>query len=199
MMQQSAVQPNSPESCGDLMASGIASTPEPTAVEPDDRWYLAQLKPSGFDRARTNLARQGFASFMPMQKVTRPRCERFSEISRPLFPGYLFVRIPPDQTRWRAINSTYGVARLVALRDRYPSVVPSALIAGLRARCDLNGRLVPVNDLHAGTRVRIVSGPFADTIATIDAVPEAGRAWVLMEMMGQTIRTAVTPRDLERV
>ena len=31
-------------------------------------WYVAQLKPNGFDRAVANLTRQGFQTFMPMQK-----------------------------------------------------------------------------------------------------------------------------------
>ena len=31
-------------------------------------WYVAQIKPNGFDRAVANLAQQGFESFMPMQQ-----------------------------------------------------------------------------------------------------------------------------------
>ena len=69
------------------------------ATAENDHWYLVQLKPGGFERARVNLARQGFASFMPMQEVTRKKLNRFTHETRPLFPGYLFVRVSPDKPR----------------------------------------------------------------------------------------------------
>lgn len=179
------------------LPSNHAAHPAQAPKVKNDHWYLAQLKPGGFARAKTNLERQGFGSFMPMQVVTRTLAGRFTRATRPLFAGYLFVRIPPDRPHWRAINSTYGVARLVVLHSAFPTRVPVDLIAGLRARCDVESRLIPASDFAAGERVRIVSGPFADTIVTLEAVPDAGRAWVLLEMMGQTIRAALAPQNLE--
>ncbi|MGR3291347.1 MAG: transcriptional activator RfaH, partial [Paracoccaceae bacterium] len=112
------------------------------ATAENDHWYLVQLKPGGFERARINLARQSFVSFMPMHEVTRKKLNRFVREICPLFAGYLFVRIPPDKPHWRAINCTYGVAHLVALHVGIPTRVPAALIAGLRARCDAESRLI---------------------------------------------------------
>jgi len=80
-----------------------------------DAWYLAQLKPGGLDRAVVNLARQGFDSLMPVREETRRRAGRWRTIAKPLFPGYLFVKVPAGRQDWRAINATYGVSRLVAL------------------------------------------------------------------------------------
>ena len=163
----------------------------------NDHWYLAQLKPGGFARAKTNLERQGFGSFMPMQVVTRTIAGRFTRATRPLFAGYLFVRVAPDRPHWRAINSTCGVARLVAFHSEFPTRVPVDLIADLRARCDVESRLIPASDFEAGERVRVVSGPFADITATLEAIPDAGRAWVLLEMMGRTIRATLALQNLE--
>ena len=86
----------------------------------------------------------------------------------------------------------------MALYAGIPTRVPAALIAGLRARCDVASRLMRATQWPVGARVRIVAGPFAALIATIEAVPESGRAWVLMEMMGQTVRAALAPEVLQR-
>lgn len=182
----------------DIENATVSSTADPNAgvslreaAAADDHWYLAQLKPGGFARARENLERQGFASFMPMLEVTRQRLGQFTTRQVPLFAGYLFVRVPPEASGWRVINSTYGVARLVALHGGYPTPVPAELIAGLRGRCDNRSRLMPPARFEVGAAVRVVAGPFASTLATIESADEAGRVWILMDLMGQKVRTAV--------
>ena len=163
-------------------------------------WFLAQLKPGGFGRARTNLSRQGIDSFMPQRRVTRRRAGRLAEAERPLFPGYLFVRVAPDAQTWRAINATYGVAKLVGFGAAGPAEVPPPLIAGLLARTGPDERLVTrEQEFGVGERVRIVAGPFADMLARIEEIPEAGRIYALLEMMGRSVRTEVAPGHLERL
>src|SRR6056297_554544 len=132
-------------------------------------WYLAQLKPGGFERAVTNLARQGYESFMPMREETRRRAERWDTKLRPLFPGYLFVKVPDDRQQWRSINATYGVSRLVALDAGRPTQVAPELIAALQARVLEDGKLKPTAEFDVGDKVRVVSGPLADKLAEIES------------------------------
>lgn len=173
----------------------ISSRP---AQEPQDTdWYLAQLKPSGFERAKINLARQGYETFMPVQEISRRRCGRLSLVIRPLFPGYLFVQIPPSKRDWRAINSTFGIARLVALQNGRPTEVPSDLISALRARTDPKGHLRAPDNLVVGEQVRVIDGPFAQHVAEIEAVVPGDRVVLLMQLMGRLVRTKIAPGALE--
>lgn len=162
-------------------------------------WFLAQLKPGGLARARENLARQGFRTFMPERSETRRRSDRLVGVRRPLFPGYLFVQVEPEMRPWRSINATLGVSRLVAFGGERPHEVPAHLIAGLMARTDAGGHWRAAEDLEVGTAVRIISGPFADILARIDAIPETGRIYALLEIMGRTVRAELAPEDLERL
>ena len=57
------------------------------------KWYVAQIKPNGFDRAVANLARQGFLTFSPMQKKTVRHARQLKNLLQPVFPGYLFVQL----------------------------------------------------------------------------------------------------------
>lgn len=164
-----------------------------------DYWYLAQLKPGGFARASDNLARQSFTSFMPFRHVTRRRSGRLVTGREALFPGYLFVRIPPDRDDWRAVNSTYGVSRLVSLSGERPTPVPQGIMAELLARTDADGYLAEAGELRPGDEVRVVDGPFAASVARIVEVSARDRVFALIEMMGRTVRAELDPRDVEQL
>ena len=160
-------------------------------------WYLAQLKPGGFERAITNLHRQVFLTFMPARDTSIRRNGKLVTVRKPLFPGYLFIQVLPDRQNWRAINNTYGVARLVSLSGGRPTPVPAEIIATLHARTDESGILGPPEDLQAGDRVRIISGPFAERLAEIDAVEPGDRVFILMDLMGRAVRMQASATQLE--
>ncbi len=155
-------------------------------------WFLLQLKPNAHRKAISNLSRQGFECFLPMQEVTTRRASGFANVQKPLFPGYMFVRFDPASAPWRKINSTYGVAKLISFTGT-PTPLPDALITGLMARCDDAGKLRPMSELQSGDEVELLTGPFADFIATVDSIDANRRVWVLMEMMGQTTRLSLDP------
>lgn len=172
--------------------------PEEVSPDSDEPWYLAQLKPGGFERAVTNLARQGYESFMPMREETRRRAGRWTTNTRPLFPGYLFVKVADSRQHWRSINSTFGVSRLVALESGRPTRVDPAIVASLQVRVCDDGTMRSASELAVGDQVRVVSGPLADKLAEIEAIPERGRINVLLELMGRYTRTELQDSDVER-
>ncbi|MCB1311210.1 MAG: transcriptional activator RfaH [Sedimentitalea sp.] len=162
-----------------------------------DNWYLVQVRPGAAERARLNLARQAFRSFMPQRETTQRRGRHLQRARRPLFPGYLFVQIDPERQEWRRINSTYGVSRLVALERGCPTRVPPQVMAGIFGHCDGDTWRVQADGLEPGTEARLVQGPFARMIATVEALPEADRVLVLLELMGRATRVGVSLDDLE--
>jgi transcriptional antiterminator RfaH len=160
-------------------------------------WYLAQVRPNSFEIAERNLVRQGFRVFCPKQEVTRRRAGRFVRVMQPLFPGYLFVPFDPTAAAWRVINSTYGVSRLVHFGDHVPARVPQDLIIALMARCDANGCFLPPEVLKAGDRVRVLSGPFAQFVATVESLTPQRRVWVLLDLMGNQTRASIDVAELQ--
>ena len=159
-------------------------------------WFLLQYKPNSHRLALRNLHRQGFETFLPMLDVTQRCSTRFVQQTRPLFPGYMFVSFELDTAPWRKINSTVGVTRLVSFNGR-PKALPTDLIAGLMARCDTQGKVLPADQFASGDEVQVISGPFADYIATIDKVDADNRIWLLMEFMGQKTQMAVRPGQMK--
>ena len=147
-------------------------------------WYLIQFKPNSHRLAERNLRRQGFETFLPMQKITRRKTSRFVNELKPLFPGYMFVSFNLEPAPWRTLNSTIGVSSLVSFgANQHHS--PLQLISGLMRRCDASGVLLPPNRLSEGDRVKMLSGTFANFIATVDTIDPEQRIWVLIDFMGQ--------------
>ena len=160
----------------------------------EEHWYLVQVKPNGYRLAERNLARQGFTCFQPLARATERRGAQFKSVSRPLFPGYLFVAFDPARAPWRKINSTAGVARLLSLGS-VPQEVPRGLVAELRARLDAGGHVVLSDNLSVGDRVEIQSGPFAGFLGEVARLAPEARAHLLVDLMGR--RAQVTARVTE--
>ena len=161
-----------------------------------NQWYLIQFKPNSHRLAERNLQRQGFETFLPMQKITRRKASRFVSNLKPLFPGYMFVSVNSELAPWRTINSTIGVSRLVSFEGK-PKPLPLQLISGLMLRCDASGTLLPPKSLNEGDSVEMLTAPFSNFIATMDTIDPKQRIWVLMDFMGQKTRMQVTADQLQ--
>ena len=159
-------------------------------------WYLVQLKRNSHRIADRNLNQQGFKTFLPLQDLTSRRGSEFFSRTKPLFPGYMFVRIKPDGAPWQKINSTLGVSRLIC-QDGVPKKVPTDVISGLILRCDRLGSLLPSNAVQRGDNVEIHSGALANFVATVETIDSNKRIWVLMDIMGQIAKVQVAPAQVK--
>ncbi len=167
-----------------------------TAPRPD--WFLAQLKPNCAAVAVRNLGRQGFRTFLPMEEVTSIRNNRFISVTRPLFPGYVFVEFGATQGHWRSINSTEGVTRLVSFGGK-PAAIPYELISQLKLRCDEKNRLIPERQPVPGEKVTVIRGPFAQFVAQVESITADQRVWVLIDLLGKQTRMAVGAEQLRAI
>ena len=146
--------------------------------------------------AERNLQRQGFETFLPLQKITQRKASHFVNDAKPFFPGYMFVSVNSELAPWRTINSTMGVSRLVNF-DGKPKPIPNQLIYGLMLRCDAASTMLPLNSFNEGDSVEMLTGPFANFIAKVDTIDPEQRIWVLMDFMGQKTRMQVTADQLQ--
>lgn len=158
-------------------------------------WMLAQLRPNADAIAERNLARQGFATFRPLERQTVVRSGRFVTQTRAFFPGYIFVHYRDNNAPWWLINSTYGVARLVKFGER-PAPVPAQIIGELRAACDQDGVVTLTGALAPGSAVQVQSGSFASFVGRIERLAPHDRALVLIDFMGTQTRVNLSTANL---
>ena len=156
-------------------------------------WFILQFKSNSHHLAAKNLTRQGFETFLPLHDTTSRRTSRFINTSKPLFPGYMFIKFDRAESEWHKINSTYGVSRLITFNSVLKSI-PVTFDDHLKKRYDLSGKLIPVKKLKKGDQVTLLKGPFANFIATVEKYEADQRIWILMDLMGRKSKIQ-TPSD----
>ena len=169
----------------------------PRALAGGERWFLAHTLPKSEWKAELHLGAQGFRSYLPQIRKTIRHARQLKTVEAPLFPRYLFIILNLDRDRWLSVGSTVGVSRLLTTRDGRPIPVPAGIVESLIERSETNLTRLDAG-LVKGQQVRILSGPFADFVGTLERLDEAGRVKVLLEMMGTAVpvtlhRSALAP------
>jgi transcriptional antiterminator RfaH len=162
---------------------------------PSTYWYAVNTHPRSEVRAQENLLRQGLQCFCPMLPSTRRVRNRAVNKSLPLFPSYLFVSFDPSRYAWRAIDSTYGVRRLVKAADT-PLRVPIGVVETLQSMLNEQGEVDFSLKLHVGALVQFTQGPLADLIGTLERLDRNGRVIVLLDILGRVSQVKAYSKDL---
>ena len=147
-------------------------------------WFILQFKSNSHHQATKNLNRQGFETFLPLHDITSRKLSRFINTSKPLFPGYMFIRFDRTESDWHKINNTYGVSRLITFNSILKPI-STRFVDNLMKRYDLSGKLLPTQKLKKGDQIKISKGPFANFIATVETYETDQRIWILMDLMGR--------------
>ena len=184
---------------GHEMTSEVASplVSEPSSWLPlmeAERWYVVRTLAQRERLAVQQLTNQGYRVFLPLHLKTRRHARKVETISAPLFPRYLFTILDRTRDRWRSINGTFGVERLLMCGGE-PQAVPCGLVESFILAADDDGTVRFDFALHEGQSVKVVAGPFADVIGRLDRLNGNDRVSVLLELLGGTVRVAL-PRTM---
>ena len=163
---------------------------------PHRRWYVAQTHPRAETKASLHLSRQQFESYLPVYLKKRRHARRLETIAAPLYPGYIFVAIDMELQRWRAIQSTFGVSRIVCHGDQ-PAPVADGVVEELQRRQDDSGyiRLERRVRFNRGDKVRVAGGVFTEFLGLYEGVDERERIAILLDMLGRKVRVLL-PSEL---
>ena len=159
-------------------------------------WYVVNTQARKERIAADNLRRQGYEVFLPVLSKTVRHARSVRLAFEAYFPGYLFVRFDLASQRWRPIESSVGVLRLIKAGNR-PTPAPVGLVETLIERSGPDGllRLEP-EGLQPGQVVRITTGPFADSLAIVDRASGVERDRVLLTLLGQATAVSLARQDV---
>jgi transcriptional antiterminator RfaH len=161
-------------------------------------WYAAFTQPHGEAKASDHLERQGYSVYLPCYRRWVRHARQRKLVLRPLFPRYLFVGLDREAQRWRPIRSTVGVLGLVTSGDE-PVAVPPEVIDALREREREGGFdvLSSAQSLRNGDAVRVIDGPFQDLVGRLLGVADHERVFVLLDVLGRSVRASVAVLAVE--
>ncbi len=118
------------------------------------------------------------------------------ELELPLFPGYVFVQIAP-QNRLQVLKLP-GVVRLVTFNGQ-PAALPLGEVEALRNRLSASPRIEPHPYLRVGRRVRVRSGPMQGLEGIILRKKDSCRVIFSIDLIRRSVAVEVDEFDVEVV
>lgn len=82
------------------------------------------------------------------------------------------------------------------MQGEHPAPCPAGLVERFIQLTDGDGLLDFGSGLEEGGLVRIVSGPLADLVGTLERMDAAGRARVLLEIMNGEVAVTIGVKDI---
>lgn len=155
-----------------------------------ERWYVARTQPQREVQAGNHLANQDYRVFVPRYWKNRRHARKVETVSAPLFSRYIFVILDIGRDRWRSINGTRGVDRLLMYGGE-PQAVPKGIVESLIETADPDGNVRFDFHLREGQTVKVTAGPFAELIGRLERLDDNGRVHVLLELLGGKVPVAL--------
>ena len=162
------------------------------------RWYVVQTRPRSEALAAAHLQRQGFETYFPRYLTRRRHARKVETVAAPLFPRYMFVAIDMAVQRWRSIQSTIGVARLVCHGEN-PAEVPNSVIEDLKLGHDDRGfvQLERKQPFRLGEKIRVFNGVFSAYFGSFERMTDGERVTILLDMLGRKVRVVLDVDAIE--
>lgn len=167
----------------------MTSVPKASAPTTSGRWFVVQTQAHSEIKASQHLERQGFETYLPRYLKRRRHARKVDTVAVPLFPRYLFVALDTQSQRWRSVQSTVGVSRLVTDGNE-PLAMVGSVIDALRRREDASGfiQFDPSPSFSAGDRIRVTAGAFADAFGLFEGCGDRARVAILLDLLGRKVR-----------
>lgn len=168
-------------------------------IDPSDHgpcWFAVCTAPRHEKRVHEMVTHRQIEVYLPLYRAERQWKKRPPvQLELPLFPNYLFVRIP--YTSRTSILSIPGVVSLVGNGHRAISV-PDAEIEALRSGME-QYHAMPHSYFTAGDKVRIKTGPFSGFKGTLIRQKTGARVVLTIDAIMQGVAVEIDLEDLEPV
>lgn len=163
-------------------------------------WYVVHTY-SGYESKVSEQLRQRIVSMgltdkvleilVPTQEKIEVRQREKKTIREKIFPGYLLVRLILNDQSWLAVRTTPGITGFVGIGSQ-PTPLPPEEVQAILKFIKTEAPKFKTK-FTEGEAVKIVDGPFADFLGSVDSIDEEkGKVKVLVSIFGRE-----TPVELD--
>ena len=183
------------------MFESAASPRIPSELMEQPRWYALRTRARAEKKTHALLEKAGVESFPAVGEVERSWADRTRRVAMPLFPGYIFVRIPLRETkavlRWPgAVDLVRNGGTPTPVRGEEMDAVVR-LARGVTETGALPADADPVLDAGPGDRVRVTTGPFEGLVGVLVETRGAEHVVVRLDALRQAKAVRVAREALE--
>jgi transcription termination/antitermination protein NusG len=160
-------------------------------------WYALYVKSRHEFVANSELMKKDVETFLPSVRKLRQWKDRKKWIDFPLFPGYIFINIPPRPESIVNVLKTRGAINLLSSEPGHPTPVTPEEISSLQLMIESGREIDIYPHLREGTRVRVKKGPLKGAEGTLEKKHDQYMFMVNVEMLGRSIGVKLNAEDIE--
>ena len=160
-------------------------------------WFAVQTKSRHEKKANLELREKGVESFLPSVRERRRWSDRQCWVELPLFPQYLFVRIPMSAESRCSVLQTVGVVQFVGASGK-GTPIPSEQIATLQTLMEQRVQLSPHEFLRVGERVRIRGGALEGIEGILSTIRNETSMVVSVDLIQKSVAIRIDGFEVER-
>src|SRR3989339_2128147 len=113
-------------------------------------------------------------------------------VKEKILPGYILIKMIVDDNSWLAVRTTPGVTAFIGSVGKRPTPIPAHEVETIMKFMEVKAPKFK-STFSPGEAVKIVEGPFADFLGTVDHIDETkGKLTVLVSIFGRE-----TPVELD--
>ena len=169
-------------------------------LDPALPWIAVRTRARSEKRVAAVLSAWGMTAWAPSALLRRRWSDRWKMVEWPLFPGYVFARVPIDG--WYPLLNVQGVQTVVK-HGRQAAVLDPEMLSDVRGYASCLGALETTPEyvpwFEPGELVVVAEGPFAGVRATVLRLDGQLRVSVGVTMLGQGISVTLPAANLLRV
>jgi transcriptional antiterminator NusG len=181
-------------------APPVAEEPVKTQAPANARWYVVHTYSGHENKVSANLKQRIetmklsdkiFDIVVPTRNIVTVKHGKKEEQKEKIFPGYILVKMVLADDSWLAVRTTQGVTAFVGAGNK-PTPISEKEVETILKFMQQEAPKYKTS-FSMGEAVKIVDGPFADFLGTIDAIDEEkGKVKVLVSIFGRE-----TPVELD--
>ncbi len=157
-------------------------------------WYVLHVKPRTEKKVMRFLQEYGYFRHLPVYvKVTKVQRRKVRR-ELPLFPGYVFTRLLPEE-RLKMLQTNLLVRTIPVPRPREMIHQLRQISRASRAAPELR----PAHLFKAGDYVRVKYGPLRGTEGYVRREGAGATICMNIEILGAAVEMSISPSDLEKV
>lgn len=164
------------------------------------RWYIVHTYSGHEDKVAKSLKQRVhslgyenkiFDILVPVRNTIKVSQGKKETVKEKIFPGYVLVKMILDDETWLLVRTTQGVTAFIGASNK-PTPISEKEVEAIQKFMKVEEPLYKAT-FSVGEAVKIIDGPFADFLGTIESIDETkGKLKVLVSIFGRE-----TPVELD--
>jgi transcriptional antiterminator NusG len=176
---------------------------------PDFKWYIAKAQTGQENKVTKSLKErivnhkmtEFFADILvPEETLVTTAGGKKKTIKKKFFPGYVLIKMIMNDKTWHLVKSTDKITGFVGGTLDKPAPITNEEAAYMTSQME-DGFKKPRTTVNfsEGESVKVIEGPFANFVGTIEAVSDKGKVKVNVSIFGRPTPVELDFSQVEKV